>query len=159
MREPVIRLGRDDLMYDVASLAYVAADLREGEATAHRLHQTFDICEGGNRDRILRVMGCALAAVNGALAHVTLGHHSHRTGVKPLPARIEITFRPGVLKPATITMLAELVREHLVSSALADWLEMTLPGAAEIWRQRAESSLAAIYPLARTTRGRYVPPI
>ncbi|MDE6335300.1 MAG: hypothetical protein K2L34_01900 [Muribaculaceae bacterium] len=96
--------SRKAVLYDVANLAYVVGDVREGEYTAHSLHHTFDICAPGNIDRVNRVLNLAIAEVE---AIVNPPHGISGRGMEKL--------------------LRNLVHEYLVARVLYDWLTVAFP--------------------------------
>ena len=131
-----IKYNRKNIHYDIANLCFVIADIH-GEAGEHAVHQTADVCESGNIDRINEVLRVALAAVERVLAPVEkyLCHAPKR--------------------------LWTLVHEYLVCRGVADWLSVTLPQLAAVWREKAQLVLDAIAAEAATlaklftTRGRF----
>ena len=96
--------SRKAVLYDVANLAYVVGDVREGEYTAHSLHHTFDICAPGNIDRVNRVLDLAIAEV-------------------------EAIVNPpyGISGRVVEKLLRNLVHEYLVARVFYDWLTVAFP--------------------------------
>lgn len=159
----MIRLVRTELLDDVAQMAYVAADLCEGEMPQHKLHQTFDVCEERNAERVCRVMQRALLTALRVILPAAVHGHCRHVG----EAERELPFPPEVCIPLVhlrcgrhrSKLVESVLREYLVASALADWLEVTLPEAAPVWSRRAASALTSLSASVRATRGRRVPPI
>lgn len=134
---------RKRVLYDVGNLAFVVADVREDKHSAHSLHQTFDILESGNIDRVNGILDLASAEVG-----VLLNRHI-QSG-----ATCKVNSPEDRLK-------RELVHQFLVARVLADWLSITLPEAAGVWKEKAAEAFDA---LAASLRGRVtvtrrVPPI
>lgn len=149
-----IELSREWLHYDIAGMAYVVADIKEGVRDAHTLHQTFDICSGDNALRTDRILDLSFAEVAAMLRRVARGE-SDAGGYR-------LCFRRGTVDKAAATLLREAVREYLVARVLADRLAVTLPEAAPPWEAKAARALETIGHEARgaiTTRGRRVSPI
>ena len=63
--------SKEALLYDISSMAYVAGDIRADKMSAHSLHQTFDICEAGNIDRVNRLLSLAFSEVGLVMRGVT----------------------------------------------------------------------------------------
>ena len=113
--------SRKAVLYDVANLAYVVGDVREGEYTAHSLHHTFDICAPGNIDRVNRVLNLAIAEVE---AIVNPPHGISGRGIVPRSRGIsgyDKVYR-GMEK-----LLRNLVHEYLVARVFYDWLTVAFP--------------------------------
>ena len=140
-----IILRKEKWLHDVANLAYVAADISGGE-DAHAVHQTFDICEAGNGDRVARVAGLAFAAVQEALGRLARVPRPPRT-LRDLSAVardyvIELDDCRLRHAPAALPVLVkELAHEYIVCMVLADWLSLTLPALAPPWREKARLCL------------------
>lgn len=56
----VLTFSRDELLYHIGNLAYVEGEI-QGEDGQHGTHQTQDICEEGNVDRVSRIMAVAFS--------------------------------------------------------------------------------------------------
>lgn len=113
-----MKLNRKKLLYDIANLAYTIADT--GENNRHTLHRVRDICQDGNIDRVNSVIDLAYSKV-----------------MTVLKVRLRIP-------PEIKLHLKEAVHEYLVCCVLADWLAITLPEAADVWKFRAEACFDAI---------------
>ncbi len=103
----MIKINREKVLRDVANLAYVAADIKTGRYTPHELHQTFDICEGENLERIDHIIAIALEELRTLLPN-------------------------GVLTP----LQALYAHEYVVARILADWFSITLPEASKPWQDK-----------------------
>lgn len=113
--------SRKAVLYDVANLAYVVGDVREGEYTAHSLHHTFDICAPGNIDRVNRVLDLAIAEVE-----VIVSRLRGASGVK---STFCVKCASGVKdeSEATEQLLRNLIHEYLVARVFYDWLTVAFP--------------------------------
>lgn len=113
--------SRKAVLYDIANLAYVVGDVREGEYTAHSLHHTFDICAPGNIDRVNRMLDLAIAEVE-AIVNRSRG----ASGVK---STFGVKCASGVKdeSEATEHLLRNFIHEYLVARVLYDWLTVAFP--------------------------------
>lgn len=132
-------IDRDKVVHDVASLAYVAADVREGNYTAHSLHQTFDVCEAGNIDRVNRILDLAEAEARNMIGFPLSDRHRQPS-------------------PETLRYLRQLTHEYLVTRVFTDWLEIAFPpllsttssvragsdNIIAIWREKCEAAGKAL---------------
>lgn len=133
---------RKDLLHEISNLAYVIADVSEGKESPHSLHQTFDICEEGNLDRIDSLL--ALAAAEVAATLFPLAKFITRKGdylliIKEQPKCME-------------AKVAALIREYMVAAVLHGWLPVTLPSAATFWSARKEQTAAALQAAVATAQ-------
>lgn len=171
-----IAIDREEVLHDVANLAYVVADVREGEYSAHSLHHTFDVCAPGNIERSNRILDLAIAEAENML-RIAEASYPHRPG-GPF-CRIVSSFRQ--LSNEDIIYLRHLVHEYLVTKVFTDWLEIAFPpliaasasggGAIKtgadnilsIWREKCESAksslLSARASLSIRCTPRRLPPI
>lgn len=134
---------RKDLLHEISNLAYVIADVSEGKESPHALHQTFDICEEGNIDRVDSLL--VLAAVEVAAAIAPLGKLMTRKGdyyliIKESSKQMTIREHPKWVE----AKVAGLIREYMVAAVLHGWLSVTLPSAAPFWAARKEQTAAAL---------------
>lgn len=129
-------------------MAYMIADT--GDEQNHNLHKVRDICQDGNIDRVARILGLAYSQVLLVLSPIIRPPHinEHRdTSASPHDYRID--FREGrnmrfAVTPETKLKVKETVHEYMVSMVLADWLAVTLPPAADVWKYRSEQALASL---------------
>lgn len=145
-------IKRSDLLHDISSLAYVIADVSEGKDSPHALHQTYDICQEGNIERVDSLLTLAAAEIGYALSPA--GSLSVKGDTYVL--RLRHKSRPIMFR------ITELAREYMVASVLYGWLSVTLPAAADFWLHRKEDILASLrstaaMPLAAFSRN--TPPI
>lgn len=154
----VLTFDRDSLYYDIGNLAYVVADIREGRHDPHTLHQTFDICASGNRDRVDHMLLLGFYEVRSYLRRLLVrgGVYNAREGF-PL-----VLFLKDEITPDRVALIEETVKEYLVARVLADWLAVTLPEAADVWKEKAagaKASLGSLSSVSLSVRPRCVPPI
>lgn len=140
------------LLYDISNMAYMIADT--GEPLNHSLHKVRDICQDSNIDRVARVLGLAYSNIIEALRPII-----NSSGINPdkdlssrprnysIPLRCDHELR-HILTPGQKLRIKEHCHVYMVSLALQDWLEMTLPQAADVWKDRAEGALEALQAIA-----------
>ena len=141
-------IKRKALLYDIENLAYTIADT--GEFNRHTLHRVRDICQDGNIDRVNRVLALSYSKVLTVLMPIICkptpsGFGSHEeTDIdfhillnKKGDARFRITREREF-------NIKETIHEYLVCCVLADWLAITLPEAADVWKFRAEMALESL---------------
>ena len=136
------------LLYDISNLAYVIADT--GQPLNHGLHRVRDICQEGNLDRVARILGLAYSEICAILAPIlrspdldTEADNSRK------PHDYCFTFKnEGELQYSLTSeiklALTETCREYMVSMVLADWLSITLPEAADVWKFKLEEASAKL---------------
>lgn len=142
-----ISFSRDELLYDISNMAYVVGDISAGSASPHSLHQTFDICEKGNIDRIDRLLGNAFAEAGTILRKVTVTPPDEEREIgnsDPYPAVYRLTLLRGKVSEDWRIRLKEAVHEYMVARALHGWLSVTLPEAADVWEAKAEDARSMI---------------
>lgn len=147
-----MKILKKALLYDISNMAYLIADT--GDHSNHSLHRVRDICQDGNIDRVARVLGLAysqvLVALLPILAPPRLDIEKDQSVV---PHDYIINLRKDADMKFRLTKerqlkIKETVHEFMVAKVLADWLYVTLPPAADVWKYRAEVSLEALTDLA-----------
>ena len=154
-----MRISRKALLYDIANMAYVIADT--GFDEPHILHQVRDVCEEGNIDRVNRILGLCYARVLSILLPLISrpvenksetgdtsdtnqeGEKSGKEGY------FEICFQKEgemsyLLTPERKLKIKELIHEYMVSKVLWDWLEITYPVAADVWKDKTIRAFDAL---------------
>ena len=116
-----ILFPRKSLHLAIAEIAYIAADVASEEGADHRLHQTFDICEGENIHRVNNLIDLAFSEVAGSLAAVA-------QPIAAIDPTLHITDKR--LHSAAILRIQETAREYIICRVLHGWLSVTLPAAA-----------------------------
>ena len=66
----------EDLYREIANIAYVAADVALTADNHHRLHQTFDICEEANIERVNNLLALAAEEVVNSMHNAPSMHNS-----------------------------------------------------------------------------------
>lgn len=139
-----IYFKRGELHLAIADLAYVIADVATAKVDAHTLHQTFDICQGNNLERIDNLLTLAFTEVSQALSLLTLPIPGSRISRRGTQMPLLLKFKDGCVSTPRLLRIRETVREFLIARALAGWLSVTLPTAATTWDERAATLLSTI---------------
>lgn len=143
----VILLRREQLMYDIKNCLWIEGSVMPDETPAHNRHIVQDGGEDGNVDRISRVLDLCHSEVKEVLYSYTK-HAIHDAEVEnrlrePQTYGIVMSV-PEDYSQTTLLYLEKLVHEYMVCRAVEDWLSITNPGKAEIWRMKAEEMLRGI---------------
>lgn len=142
-----MKLLKKALIYDISNMAYMIADTGDNH---HTLHRVRDICEEGNISRVSRILGSAYATILNLLSPIL-----EASGLNPdrdlsaKPRDYEIKFKSGLnfrhsITPEIKLRIKEMSHEYMMSMVLADWLAMTLPPAADVWKFRAENAIDSL---------------
>lgn len=139
-----VTLYRDELLYDIKNVAFVAGDVRE-EGETHATHQIQDIGEDGNVDRVTRMMDLAFAKCCMELhpwSRKDFDCGTERDDIhKERPYyRMELLVPVDFGEPA-LTYLTRLAHEYIVAWVLLDWMTIADPTAAEAWGAKADLAL------------------
>lgn len=143
-----MKLKKKDLLYDIANMAYIIADT--GEYGRHTLHRVRDICQDGNIDRVSRILGLSYATLLSVMIPILEAPKIDvNRDFSSSPHDYCFNFNTkGNLKRALTTeiklKIREICHEYMVCMVLADWLAVTLPEAADVWKFRAEKALETI---------------
>lgn len=143
-----MKLTKKSLLYDIANMAYLIADT--GEHDRHTLHRVRDICQDGNIDRVSRVLGLAYSRLLAVMIPVLrVPEISLRHDFSATPHDYEFAFREDRNMKYALTTekklrIKELCREYMVCMVLADWLAVTMPEAADVWKERMEKAFENI---------------
>ena len=136
-----MRIKEKALLYDISNLAFAIADT--GEHNRHTLHRVRDICEDGNIDRVSRILGLAYANVLTVLSGILEPPKidlRRDLSVKTRDYLIDLKKCLKISKEISLKV-KETAHEYMVCMALADWLEITMPETAPVWRERANACL------------------
>lgn len=139
-----LRFKREALLYDIAQMGYVEGDVQESE-NPHTPHQTQDIVQDGNVDRVTRVLSLAWSVCQELLRPYTKEETAEDIDLsddleEPEEYVIKMSVPSGFSK-TTAYMLRNLVHEYLVCRALGEWLSVTKPAAADAWYAKAAAAM------------------
>lgn len=134
---------RDQLLYDIANCAHIEGDIMD-EAAQHARHQTQDVAEDGNVDRVTRVLDLAHSQIVELLYPFTkVPTEDEMTMLDVLYDRssyvVELSV-PADFSQTTVEYLSKLIHELLVCRALADWMSITNPAKAQAWAEKAQTA-------------------
>lgn len=144
-----MKLKHKSLLYDISNMAYVIADCCPSDK--HSLHQVRDVCQEGNIDRVSRILGLAYSHVLAVLSPVL--HPDCRLDpdkdYSAEPHDYKFIFSGNselryALSAEIKLCIKETVHEYMVCLVLADWLGITLPEAADVWKFRVEKAMESL---------------
>ena len=147
-----MRISRESLEYDIANLAFIIRDSVETER--HGMHCLADICQEGNIDRVRGVLIIAYSEILTVLSPLLASpckpsgcFHKKEDREKEcqeyfaIPLSVEFQRR---IKPEIKMKIRETAREYMICRVLADWLTITYPEQAEIWKKKYEAMLLSL---------------
>lgn len=147
---------RDQLLYDIANCAYVEGDIMADDAQDAK-HQLQDIAEGGNADRVTRILELTHARCVEML--YPYSKEPTEDGVIMLDvldrkgSYVIVLSLPSDYSQTTVEYLARLIHELMVCRGLADWLSVTNPAAAARWGEKGDAAAAEIRSALNTRMG------
>ncbi len=138
-----------EVLADIHSAAWLEQELHP-DLDRHRRHQMADICEPDNADRVWRILGNAIAELRLALLRILSPPPNFLpdNGLQS-PHCWDFSFKYP-LPASTLDFLREKIHEYLVASVMADRAAVIIPSCADIWRTRAQDTLAALRNAAAT---------
>lgn len=151
----VLFFRREDLLYDIRNAAFIEGELM-GDDQMHERHVVQDVGEGGNVDRVIRILDLTHSECVEMLYPFTKREIIHDclddrfTDKKLYSIFMKV---PEDFSQTTLNSLEKLVHEFLVSTAMADWLSITNPQKSQIWQMKAEELKAAIQSKRHLRRG------
>lgn len=159
-KRATLKFSTEELLHDIANMAYVEGDLIDG-GNEHAAHQVRDICEDGNRERVLRVVDIAVAKCRERLYPYTREDAQDGTELDNTPDEKEqhviSLLLPEDFSKTTLDYLNKLLHEYITCTALADWLTIANtanPQSAAAWAAKAEEAQAEAAKIINLRRGR-----
>ncbi len=137
---------REQLLYDIKNYCYIEGDIMP-EDTQHSRHMVQDVGEEGNVDRVTRVLDLAHADIVERLYPFTQHELSHPVlddRLRERPVYGVFLNVPAAFSQTTVRLLAKLIHELLVCTAVADWMSITNPSKEETWRLKVGNIIARI---------------
>lgn len=161
-RKVTLLFGRESLLYDIANIAYVEADVMKEDAP-HERHQVFDITEDGNVDRVTRILDLVHAQCVEALSAYTQCECEDDTSLNDDFTEAD-TYQivmnvPQQFSATTAKYLEQLIHEYMVDMVLAEWLMITKPDSAANWATKAASLMEEIKKKLNARSGRVLRPL
>ena len=167
-KRATLKFSTEELLHDIANMAYVEGDLIDG-GNERAAHQVRDICEDGNRERVLRVVDMAVAKCRERLYPYTREDAQDGTELDNAPDEKEehviSMLLPEDFSKTTLDYLNKLLHEYITCTALADWMTIANTenkASAATWAAKAEEAqeqVMKIINLRRTRVRRTVSPI
>lgn len=137
-----IDIMQDDLLADIANRLKLAAESAGSDAD---LHNVTDVLDDGNREIVTGLIARYMYETMNILhpfARVPVRRCGRgRADDDADVYSITLTFGHG-RSETQIQQLERLIRDYVVYRCLAEWLEMTMPGANTytVWEQKAEDA-------------------
>lgn len=136
-----INLLRKELLYDISNYSFVEGDIMDVD-DEHKRHQTIDVCEDGNIDRVTRVLNLGHSEVVELLYPYTkrecADSETRDNGLESRDVYLVDMYVPETFASSTIELLKNLIHEYLVCRVLADWMSITNPGSKNKWEEKME---------------------
>lgn len=160
-RHVTLLFKRDALVYDISNVAYVEGDVMNPSEKRgmgeHAGHQTQDIAEDGNIDRVTRMLDLAHALCVEMLYPYTQSQCNDGMELtddfsETACYRIEMDV-PSKFSHTTAILIEKLIHEFMVARVLSDWLMITKPDAAQLWAARASEVLDKAKSVMRARSG------
>lgn len=157
MKTIKLTFKRDELLYDIKNVAFVEGDVIPG-GTENNRHQTMDIAEEGNIDRVTRILDFVFAEIVESLYVLTRSDVVDgtvktdtfaETGVYTANLNVDDSF-----SDTSAEYLEKLIHELLVARVLGEWLSITNPTASEKWLLKANDVKDKILSTSRKTSKR-----
>lgn len=137
-----ITLYRKSLLYDTSNTAYIIADSIPDLDDKVRSAIT-DICEGGNVDRVTRVINRAFNDLLNLLFAYTKDRVVEENKVDDLFSEPEVykirMMVPRDFSKTTVSALGEYLHDYIVNLVIVDWLSITKKDEAAIWQDKADT--------------------
>lgn len=148
-RTATLTFKREQLLYDIRGLGFVEGDIMSDEQQDAK-HQTQDIGECGNLDRVTRLLNLGVSEVAEALYAYTKKELPEGESIllddtleEPDTYTIVLSV-PSEFSGTTLRLLRDLIHEYLVCKVMGEWLSITKPDAAANWLAKAESALGKV---------------
>lgn len=159
-KRATLKLSREELLHDIANMAYVEGDLIDS-GNEHAAHQVRDICEDGNRERVLRVVDMAVAKCRERLYPYTREDAQDGTELDNAPDEKEeyviSMLLPEDFSKTTLDYLNKLLHEYITCTALADWMgiaNIENKASAAVWAAKSEEAQEQVMKIINLRRGR-----
>lgn len=145
-RKLTLHFSLEGLLFDMAALAYVEGDIMP-EEQQHARHQTQDIIQWTNRDRMLRVLDISRAQLKELMYAFTekqlrtfdfenFNQIEDRPNCSDDDYEIELTV-PDSFSTTTIELIVQLAHEYMVCRCLSEWMSIVKPEKADTWMAKA----------------------
>lgn len=145
-RLAVVMLRRGELVYDIRNCCYIEGHVMPEDADETR-HTVQDVGEEGNVDRVTRMLDLAHAELVERLLPMTRRELDDPLVTNRLAERgvYGVVLEVGRdFSQSTLNLLGKLIHEAMVSWVVADWMSITNPGKADVWRAKADELLTRV---------------
>ena len=148
---------RLELLYDISNYSFIEGDIMDVD-DEHKRHQTIDVCEAGNIDRVTRVLNLGHSEVLELLYPYTKRECTDcekQDNVLEIPDLYVVDmYVPESFASSTVKLLKNLIHEYLVCRVLADWMSITNPGSKEKWEEKMEDMRGKLRSCVHSRMGR-----
>lgn len=145
-RTATLTFKREQLLYDIKNLGFVEGDIMTDDRQDAK-HQTQDIGESGNVDRVTRLLNLGMSEVVETLyaytkhelpedEDITLDDTLEEPDMYTVKLKV-----PSSFSATTLRLLRDLIHEYLVCRVIGDWLSITKPEVATNWLAKADAAL------------------
>lgn len=143
---------RNELIYDIANILYLCSD-KWKETDDHGSHIIADATEDGNIDIINRYI-CLAASEARELLHRHTGQLAENkdtddTKENPDSHTIEINLPESITEHSAL-MLTRLIHLYIVWRGVAEWLDIAMPEASQLWHAKALALTESIKSVTHT---------
>ena len=156
-RQVTLRFLRKELLYDIGNYSFVEGDIMDVD-DEHKRHQTIDVCEDGNIDRVTRVLNLGYSEVVELLYPYTKRECPHGDARENMLVAPDVyvvdMYVPETFASSTVELLKNLIHEYLVCRVLADWMSITNPGSTEKWEEKMEDMRGKLRSCVNSRMGR-----
>ena len=157
MKTIKLTFKRNELLYDIKNVAFVEGDVIPG-GTENNRHQTIDIAEEGNIDRVTRILDLVFAEIVESLYILTKCDAEDGTIKDDTFTETDVYTTnlnvPDDFSDISAEYLEKLIHELLVARVLGEWLAITYPTASEKWQIKASDIKDKILSTSRRTSQR-----
>lgn len=143
----MVEFRKDELVYDIKNTAFVFADsIKTDDIDPHTLHNIFDVGEGGNRDKLARILDATVEDCREMLFRFTKlemsggGFDSNEwEECVGSPANEEDCYYLAMLMPdgfsyRSVHSMTVYIHDYIVNQSLYEWLMIVYPnGSDRFW--------------------------
>lgn len=138
----------NELLYDIASLAFLQADVTPELEAENARHQLFDIVQEMGLERSVRVMNLAFQECAVLLSKISNERIAYRTTLDntygaPPTYILELRFRDNTNRHV-VWYIKDLIHEFIVVSVVADRIQLLFPELAAQWEVRKDQLMGKI---------------
>lgn len=137
----LLLFDQDDVLYEIANLAAAQGESsRIEDATGEKMEQFKNICEEGNRDRVLRTVPLAISKCEKILSAWTknrmMDHLSLDNALQDKPEFVMEMVVEEHISANIAYALLRFIQEYIEVYVLEDWAGITYPEGRPYWAER-----------------------